>query len=148
MLALPPGHPYLRLPLQMVAGLDRKLRSFVDAADLERLEKAEAELEEPDRWGTAFTPHPVLGPAPDVMAPGGAVSRGGRGSRAAAAAPGTSEPQGQRARPRAGGEGVRSDVLMLCPASLIDVTRGGRADPMRLKNGHPLGIGEMRRVGR
>lgn len=55
-LALPPGHPYLRLPLQMVAGLKARLQTFVDPDELERLiPAAEAELQEPDRWGTTFT---------------------------------------------------------------------------------------------
>lgn len=54
--ALSPGHPYLRVPLQFAAALDPKLRSFVDASDLERLTKeGEAELEAPARWGTTFT---------------------------------------------------------------------------------------------
>ncbi|MBW3665945.1 MAG: methyltransferase domain-containing protein [Actinobacteria bacterium] len=55
-LALPPGHPYLRVPLQMVAGLKPRLKTLVDANQLERLtEEAEAELQEPGRWGTTFT---------------------------------------------------------------------------------------------
>jgi ubiquinone/menaquinone biosynthesis C-methylase UbiE len=55
-LALPPGHPYLRLPLQFVSGLEPRLRSFVDAEELHRLrEEAESELAEPSRWGTTFT---------------------------------------------------------------------------------------------
>jgi SAM-dependent methyltransferase len=55
-LALPTGHPYLRLPLQMAAGLQPRLRAFTDAAELERLrQQGEAELAEPGRWGTTFT---------------------------------------------------------------------------------------------
>ncbi len=55
-LALPPGHPYLRLPLQFAIGLEPRLRSFVDAEELNQLFKAaESELAEPDRWGTTFT---------------------------------------------------------------------------------------------
>lgn len=55
-LALHPGHPYLRLPLQMSTGLAPRLRIFVDDQDLERLHKeAEAELQAPHRWGTTFT---------------------------------------------------------------------------------------------
>jgi SAM-dependent methyltransferase len=42
--ALPPGHPYLRLPLQFAASLG-----------LEGTEAAERELAEPGRWGTTFT---------------------------------------------------------------------------------------------
>ena len=55
-LALPPGHPYLRLPLQFSVGLEPRLLSLVDAEELHRLrEEAEHELEEPGRWGTTFT---------------------------------------------------------------------------------------------
>jgi ubiquinone/menaquinone biosynthesis C-methylase UbiE len=55
-LALPPGHPYLRLPLQFSTALAPRLRSFVNADELERLQKeAEAEVREPGRWGTTFT---------------------------------------------------------------------------------------------
>ncbi len=55
-LALPPGHPYLRLPLQFTAALEARLLAFVDAGGLGRLRKeAEAELREPGRWGTTFT---------------------------------------------------------------------------------------------
>ena len=55
-LALPAGHPYLRLPLQFVSGLRPRLSSLMDAEDLRRLtEEAEAELGQADRWGTTFT---------------------------------------------------------------------------------------------
>jgi SAM-dependent methyltransferase len=54
--ALPPGHPYLRLPLQFATALEARLLSLVAPADLERLRgDAEAELTEPGRWGTTFT---------------------------------------------------------------------------------------------
>ncbi len=54
--ALPPGHPYLRLPLQLSVGLEPRLRSFVEAEELNQLfQEAEKELEEPDRWGTTLT---------------------------------------------------------------------------------------------
>ncbi len=54
--ALPPGHPYLRLPLQFSVGLEPRLLSFVDAEELSRLrQEAERELAEPGRWGTTFT---------------------------------------------------------------------------------------------
>jgi len=54
--ALPPGHPYLRLPLQFAAALDGLLRSFVDGNQLDRiLEEAERELQDPSRWGLTFT---------------------------------------------------------------------------------------------
>lgn len=55
-LALPPGHPYLRLPLQMSTGLEPLLRSFVDTEELNRLnQEAETELQEPGLWGTTPT---------------------------------------------------------------------------------------------
>jgi len=55
-LALPSGHPYLRLPLQMATGLAPRLRELVDPAELEDLHRqGEAELDRPGRWGTTFT---------------------------------------------------------------------------------------------
>jgi SAM-dependent methyltransferase len=55
-LALEPGHPYLRLPLQFAASLEGRLLSLVSADELQELhEQGEAELREPDRWGTTFT---------------------------------------------------------------------------------------------
>ncbi|MGK5113399.1 MULTISPECIES: methyltransferase domain-containing protein [unclassified Geodermatophilus] len=55
-LALPPGHPYLRLPLQFAAALEGRLLTFVDGAELARLRaEGEAEVQEPGRWGTTFT---------------------------------------------------------------------------------------------
>ena len=55
-LALPPGHPYLRLPLQFATALEPRLLSIVTDDELQRLRKeADAELEEPGRWGTTFT---------------------------------------------------------------------------------------------
>lgn len=55
-LALHPGHPYLRLPLQMASAMRPRLKTFVDIAELERLHnQGEAELREPTRWGTTFT---------------------------------------------------------------------------------------------
>jgi SAM-dependent methyltransferase len=54
--ALPPGHPYLRLPLQYLTAVHGLLRSIVGAGELERLEKeAERELQDPGRWGVTFT---------------------------------------------------------------------------------------------
>ena len=54
--ALPPGHPYLRLPLQFATALEARLLSLVDATELERLRhEGELELKEPGRWGTTFT---------------------------------------------------------------------------------------------
>lgn len=55
-LALSPGHPYLRLPLQMATALTPKLQAFTGAEELGRLmTEAEAELVQPHRWGTTFT---------------------------------------------------------------------------------------------
>jgi SAM-dependent methyltransferase len=55
-LALPPGHRYLRLPLQFATSLEKRLVSLVSADHLERLRSdGEAELREPGRWGTTFT---------------------------------------------------------------------------------------------
>lgn len=55
-LALPPGHPYLRLPLQFATALKARLVTFVDVGELERLrQEAESELQDPGRWGTTFT---------------------------------------------------------------------------------------------
>jgi hypothetical protein len=54
--ALPPGHPYLRLPLQFATALEERLLSLVTADELEELRtQGEAELQEPGRWGTTFT---------------------------------------------------------------------------------------------
>jgi SAM-dependent methyltransferase len=55
-LALPPAHPYLRLPLQFATALEEQLLSLVGRDELDRLRsEAEAELQEPGRWGTTFT---------------------------------------------------------------------------------------------
>lgn len=55
-LALPPGHPYLRLPLQFATALEEKLLSLVSADELAELSsQGESELAEPGRWGTTFT---------------------------------------------------------------------------------------------
>ena len=54
--ALPPGHPYLRLPLQFATGLDGMLRNLVDGDELDQLlEEVETELADPGRWGLTFT---------------------------------------------------------------------------------------------
>jgi SAM-dependent methyltransferase len=54
--ALPPGHPYLRLPLQFATALEARLLPLVPPEELERLRNdAEDELSEPRRWGTTFT---------------------------------------------------------------------------------------------
>jgi SAM-dependent methyltransferase len=54
--ALPPGHPYLRVPLQFATALEQRLLSSVTAGELEQLRtNGEAELNELGRWGTTFT---------------------------------------------------------------------------------------------
>jgi SAM-dependent methyltransferase len=54
--ALEPGHPYLRLPLQFAASLRPRLEAFMSVAELNRLlDHAEAELTHPEAWGTTFT---------------------------------------------------------------------------------------------
>ena len=54
--ALPPGHPYLTLPLQFAAALDGVMRTLVDPDDLDAiLIRAKSELEDRDRWGFTFT---------------------------------------------------------------------------------------------
>lgn len=52
MIALPPGHPYLWLPLQFSVGLEPRLLSFVSAEELRRL-RQDAEMN--FSWGTTFT---------------------------------------------------------------------------------------------
>ena len=54
-LALPPGHPYLRLPLQFSVSLEPRLLRLVSAAELARLRQAAGtEIADPSRWGTTF----------------------------------------------------------------------------------------------
>ena len=54
--ALGPGHPYLRLPLQFSVALESRLLERVSADELDSLRRdAESELAEPGRWGTTFT---------------------------------------------------------------------------------------------
>jgi ubiquinone/menaquinone biosynthesis C-methylase UbiE len=51
--ALKPGNPYLRLPLQFSVSLEPRLLKLVTGEELEALRRdAEAELAEPHRWGT------------------------------------------------------------------------------------------------
>ena len=55
-LALKPGHPYLRLPLQFSVALQSRLLETLSEDELVQLRhEAEAELAEPLRWGTTFT---------------------------------------------------------------------------------------------
>ncbi|MBI5275701.1 MAG: methyltransferase domain-containing protein [Burkholderiales bacterium] len=54
--ALEPGHPYLRLPLQFAASLRPRLEKLVSADELDALlQRAEAELSREGTWGTTFT---------------------------------------------------------------------------------------------
>jgi SAM-dependent methyltransferase len=53
---LPPGHPYLRLPLQFGVSLRPRLERLIGADGLaELLRQAEDELNRPGTWGTTFT---------------------------------------------------------------------------------------------
>ena len=55
-IALKPGHPYLRLPLQFSAALESRLLEALSETELASLRRdAESELTEPGRWGTTFT---------------------------------------------------------------------------------------------
>jgi SAM-dependent methyltransferase len=54
--ALPPGHPYLRLPIQFAASLRPRLEKLAPAAELDALlADTKAELARPGTWGTTFT---------------------------------------------------------------------------------------------
>ena len=56
MIALRPGHPYLRLPLQFSVALESRLLETLSEDELASLRReAESELAEPYRWGTTFT---------------------------------------------------------------------------------------------
>lgn len=55
-IALEPGHPYLRLPMQFATSLRPRLEAFVAPADLDQtLTEAARELDRPGTWGTTFT---------------------------------------------------------------------------------------------
>jgi SAM-dependent methyltransferase len=55
-IALKPGHPYLRLPLQFSVALESRLLEALSEDELASLRReAEAEISEPGRWGTTFT---------------------------------------------------------------------------------------------
>ena len=54
--ALEPGHPYLRLPLQFSVALEPRLRERLSEDELASLRReADEELADPERWGTTFT---------------------------------------------------------------------------------------------
>jgi ubiquinone/menaquinone biosynthesis C-methylase UbiE len=56
LIALKPGHPYLRLPLQFSVALESRLLERLSEDELASLRReAESELAEPGRWGTTFT---------------------------------------------------------------------------------------------
>jgi SAM-dependent methyltransferase len=55
-IALRPGHPYLRLPLQFSVALESRLLETLSEDELVSVRReAETELAEPGRWGTTFT---------------------------------------------------------------------------------------------
>jgi hypothetical protein len=55
-IALKPGHPYLRLPLQFSVALESRLLEELSEDELGSLRReAESELATPGRWGTTFT---------------------------------------------------------------------------------------------
>jgi SAM-dependent methyltransferase len=55
-IALKPGHPYLRLPLQFSVALESRLLETLSEGELASLRReAESELDDPGRWGTTFT---------------------------------------------------------------------------------------------
>jgi hypothetical protein len=55
-IALEPGHPYLRLPLQFSTALESRLLETVSGDELASLRReAQRELAELGRWGTTFT---------------------------------------------------------------------------------------------
>jgi len=55
-IALKPGHPYLRLPLQFSVALESRLLETLSEDELASLRReVDSELAEPGRWGTTFT---------------------------------------------------------------------------------------------
>jgi SAM-dependent methyltransferase len=55
-IALKPGHPYLRMPLQFSVALEARVLEVLSEDELASLrQEVEAELAEPGRWGTTFT---------------------------------------------------------------------------------------------
>lgn len=53
--ALEPGHPYLRLPLQFATSLRPRLLSLLGETELDALlERVAAEVDDPEAWGTTF----------------------------------------------------------------------------------------------
>ena len=76
LVALEPGHPYLRLPLQFSVALEPRLLALLGEDELAALRRdTEAELAEPGRWGTTFTLIQCWGrvgpsPEPPMSSPG------------------------------------------------------------------------------
>lgn len=69
-IALPPGHPYQHLALQMATGLRAPIEAIAGADELARLEQeAERELEDPSRWGLTFTLFQTWGTEPTPTPP-------------------------------------------------------------------------------
>src|SRR5215467_9086405 len=63
--ALPPEHPYLRLPLQFATSLRPRLEGLVGKAELDDLvRRVEVELARPGTWGTTFTLIQAYAPLP------------------------------------------------------------------------------------
>jgi len=55
-LALEPGHPYLRLPIQFATALRARLETLMARPELDNLmAQAESEIARPGTWGTTFT---------------------------------------------------------------------------------------------
>lgn len=55
-IALEPGHPYLRLPIQFATALRARIEQIVSRPEFEELmQQAETEIAAPQRWGTTFT---------------------------------------------------------------------------------------------
>jgi SAM-dependent methyltransferase len=63
--ALPPEHPYLRLPLQFAASLRPRLERLIGTTELEDLlRRAGDELDRPGTWGTTFLLIQAFAPVP------------------------------------------------------------------------------------
>lgn len=63
--ALNPGHPYLRLPIQFAASLRTRLEALTSSDEVSELvAQAERELARPGTWGTTFTLVQAFGTLP------------------------------------------------------------------------------------
>ena len=73
--ALPSGHPYLRVPLQFATALERKLLTMVTAEELEQLRKdATAELRGARALGHDIHAVAELGPAREIASVTGVMT--------------------------------------------------------------------------